>query len=39
MTLAQKLIDLSKDMSEDTLSEVINFAECLKKIIIKSIES
>lgn len=31
MTLAQKLIELSKDMSEDMLSEVIDFAEYLKE--------
>lgn len=39
MTLAQKLIELSKDMSEDMLSEVIDFAEYLKGKIIKSIKS
>ncbi len=30
MTLAQKLIELSNDMSEDMFSEVIDFAEYLK---------
>ncbi|NFA60246.1 DUF2281 domain-containing protein [Clostridium sporogenes] len=30
MTLTQKLIELSNDMSEDMLSEVIDFAEYLK---------
>ncbi|WP_102400292.1 DUF2281 domain-containing protein [Haloimpatiens massiliensis] len=31
MSLAKKLIELSKDMSEDMLSEVIDFAEYLKE--------
>ncbi len=31
MSLAKKLIEISKDMSEDMLSEVIDFAEYLKE--------
>ncbi|GAA0741918.1 DUF2281 domain-containing protein [Clostridium oceanicum] len=30
MTLAQKLMEISRDMTEDMLSEVIDFAEYLK---------